>query len=236
MWLYTTHTHHPETAAAAAKKHSAKYFLSQSLCTLLWSHFLPQIKAVCSLFASSLNTRCILVCHIQVHTGIYSKQKLYNPSLARAFHTLSSWTAEDTCLFLHSHSSNMRAAAAGGFSNEIFSAVRNQPRWLWGGIQHQNVILAYKWVLCPRGRPGARVRVWHTGGKLAGQNQKSNAERWAPAAAATRSVNASHTGEISWGKNKCTLGFVDLAKAGSQKCRYTADNRLAERNAHDFLT
>ncbi len=49
------------------------------------------------------------------------------------------------------------------------------------------------------------------------------------------SVNASHTGEISRGKNKCTLRFVDLAKAGSQKCRYTADNWLAEGNAHDFF-
>ena len=114
---------------------------------------------------------------------------------------LLSWTTEDRCAFLYSHSCNMRAAA-GGFSNEIFRLLGNQPSWLQDGIQHQNVILAHIWVRCPRGSPGARVRVWHTGGKSEHHQSREaslNAQSW-PLQPRERKHIAPHTGEISRGE------------------------------------
>ena len=54
-------------------------------------------------------------------------------------------------------------------------------------------------------------------GEFAQAESEGCAERSELARRSHASVNAPHTGEISRGKNKRTLRFVDLAKAGSHE-------------------
>lgn len=78
-------------------------------------------------------------------------------------------------------------AAAGGFSNEIFRPVEKTKQ---AGYEDASNTRMSSWLMnescTPRGRPGARVRVWHTESKVRSSESEEHAERSEPAAVATQ--------------------------------------------------